>query len=190
MVGLNFRMTEVTAAIARCQLAKLDVLNEPRIALAELVSRKLQGNGAFSPMPKKVPQGWTHVYYVHLYNFDARSAGIPIRLFAEAVSAEGIPLTADWATSIYGLSVYRNRSAFHDTGYPWSHPAYRGVTHAYGPGTCPVSDAANAYTVCSYNVLRWPFGDDVAGQFVSAVEKVLSHGPALIAFDRSRAGRA
>jgi perosamine synthetase len=187
MVGLNFRMTEVTAAIARIQLTRLDALNAPRIALADRVAGNLKHVGVMRPMPAVIPEGWGHVYYVHLYHYDAAAAGIPIRLFADAVSAEGIPLIADWAKPIYSLSLYQNRSAFHETGYPWSHPAFKGVNHAYGPGTCPVSDHANDYTLCSYNVLRWPFGNEVADQFVAAVEKVLAAKDALLDFERKRA---
>jgi perosamine synthetase len=175
MVGLNLRMTEVEAAIARCQLAKLDQLTAPRIALAEIVARRMEELSVVVPMPARIPSGWTHVYYVHLYRFDAAAAGIPIRIFAEAVTAEGIPLYADWAKPIYSLSLYKNRSAFHETGYPWSHPSFEGVAHKYGAGTCPVADRANDYTLCSYNVLRWPFDQIIADQFVSAVEKVLEN---------------
>jgi perosamine synthetase len=186
MIGLNLRMTEVTAAIARCQLEKLDELNAPRIFLANLVAERMRKISGITPMPERVPPGCTNVYYVHLYRYDEAVTGIPIRLFAEAVTAEGIPLYADWAAPIYSLSVYNNRSAFHETGYPWSHPAFAGVTYAYGAGTCPVADNANRYTLCSYNVLRWPFGPEIAEQFVSAIEKVLSERSALLEFAKCR----
>ena len=34
-VGLNYRMTEMEAAVAKCQLKKLDFLNSKRIELAD-----------------------------------------------------------------------------------------------------------------------------------------------------------
>ena len=186
MIGLNLRMTELTAAIARCQLEKLDELNAPRIFLANLVAEKMRNISGIAPLPKQIPPGCINVYYVHLYKYDEGVTGIPIRLFAEAVTAEGFPLYADWAAPIYSLSVYHNRSAFHETGYPWSHPAFASVNHAYGAGTCPAADNANRYTLCSYNVLRWPFGSEIAEQFVAAIEKVLNERRALLEFAQSR----
>jgi dTDP-4-amino-4,6-dideoxygalactose transaminase len=61
MLGYNFRLTEIAAAIGRAQLAKLDGFNETRRRNAAILNRGLAGiSGVVTP--RELP-GYRHVYH-------------------------------------------------------------------------------------------------------------------------------
>lgn len=60
IMGLNFRMTEIEAAIARVQLTKLNGFIERRLVRCEFLNENLPAE--FVP---KVRPGCTHVYYLY-----------------------------------------------------------------------------------------------------------------------------
>ena len=58
VIGFNLRMTDIHAAIGRCQLRKLSEATEKRIKNAQYLSQKL--NSEFIPY---VPTGFKHVFH-------------------------------------------------------------------------------------------------------------------------------
>jgi perosamine synthetase len=58
IIGFNLRMTDIHAAIGRCQLRKLPEATEKRIRNAQYLSQKL--NSKFTPY---VPTGFKHVFH-------------------------------------------------------------------------------------------------------------------------------
>jgi dTDP-4-amino-4,6-dideoxygalactose transaminase len=73
MIGYNFRMTEIQAAIGLVQLGKLEQFNVARRAHAEYLTARLKGVIAPSETP-----GCKHVY--HQYTIRVPEAGTPSRL--------------------------------------------------------------------------------------------------------------
>lgn len=62
ILGFNYRMTEIQAAIGIVQLNKLEWQNDTRITLANRLSMGLEGTGL---IPPKVREGCKHVYYTY-----------------------------------------------------------------------------------------------------------------------------
>ena len=108
ILGQNYRMTEMEAAVAIEQLKKLAGLNTKRQDLAKYLTSKITQRFDFL-MPPHVAPDCTHVYYIYLLKYDAAKAGIPIDLFCQALKAEGIPSVPHWALPIYKLSIYKNQ---------------------------------------------------------------------------------
>lgn len=86
MLGYNFRMTELDAAVARCQLKKLQGLNAKRLKNVALLEQGLSQIPCLT-MPK-VRDDCVHVYYVHTCLYDEKKAGVPAHRFVEALKAE------------------------------------------------------------------------------------------------------
>ena len=63
MIGFNFRMTEISLAIAIQQLKQIDQHVNKRVEIAESLSLNL-ANLLGIEVPKKVRDGCKHVYYV------------------------------------------------------------------------------------------------------------------------------
>lgn len=133
MVGFNYRMTEIEAAIAAEQLKKLPRLVEARQAAAAYYDQRLQGLPGLS-----VPHigGETrHGYYVYAMKYDAAAAGVPRQRLVEAVQAEGVTLSAGYVEPLYLQPLYQQRTAWGNQGFPFA-----GAAVKYDRGLCPVAE--------------------------------------------------
>ncbi|MDP3396774.1 MAG: DegT/DnrJ/EryC1/StrS family aminotransferase [Methanoregula sp.] len=170
MVGWNYRMTEIEAAIASVQLKKLAGLLKKRIDAADFLSKSLPGIAPFLT-PPKVRKGVRHGYYVYPIRYDKKKAGVPREKFVEALNAEGIPMTNGYTEPIYLEPLYQQRIAFGKDGFPFTYPGYHGKVD-YNPGICPVCEQMYyrelmLTDVCHANVSHKDLKD-----VVTAVEKV------------------
>lgn len=89
MLGFNFRMTEIEAAIVAEQLKKLSSLIKKRVKNVNYISSKLNKIPFLSFA--KVRCGVEHAYYMHPFLFDSKLAGISRTRFIGAVKAELMP---------------------------------------------------------------------------------------------------
>jgi len=78
VLGFNYRMTDISAAIGRAQLAKLDRLNEVRRRNAAALSRGLTGLPGLVP-PTERP-GFHHVYHQFTVRVENDRDGVQKRL--------------------------------------------------------------------------------------------------------------
>jgi perosamine synthetase len=137
MIGFNFRMGEVEAAIAYEQLKKMDALNQIRIDHVGYLNEQLSQYPALV-MPK-VRNDCTHVFYMHALKFLSVEAGFSRKTFIEALNAEGIPLRGGYVRPLYLEPLYQKQIAIGDKGFPFSGPHYVGVVN-YAKGICPVAE--------------------------------------------------
>ena len=136
MIGFNFRMTEIEAAIGFEQLKKLNTLMSRRIAMADRLTAGLDGlKGLRPPIVKK---DCTHVYYVYPLLYSPEETGISRDKIFKALVAEGAPI-ADRYVNIHLLPIYQKKIAYGKTGFPWSADFYRGQV-SYEKGICPVAE--------------------------------------------------
>ncbi|OLB81563.1 MAG: aminotransferase DegT [Actinobacteria bacterium 13_2_20CM_2_66_6] len=78
VLGYNFRMTEIAAAIGRAQLAKLDRFNERRRRNASVLDEGLAGiDGVVTPRER---QGYRHVYHQYTVRIARDRDGLQRRL--------------------------------------------------------------------------------------------------------------
>ena len=106
MLGGNYRLPEVSAAIAEVQLDRLEELTEPRIYNAGRLTEVLSELDGITP--PHVPEGLRHVYYLYAVRVpDAAN-------WAKALTAEGIP-TSTYVEPLYHLP------AFLPSGSPKQH---------------------------------------------------------------------
>ena len=137
MVGFNYRMTEIEAAIGREQLKKLESLLIPRIEAADFLTERLQSlPGIKTPVVKP---GVRHGYYLYSIKYDQSKTGVPRETFVAALNAEGIPMVPGYVKPIYLEPIYQKRIAFGEDGYPFTYPGYKGNV-SYDKGICPVAE--------------------------------------------------
>ncbi len=137
MVGFNYRMTEIEAAIASEQLKKLESLVAPRIAAAEFLTRELSGLPGLTP--PVVRPNVRHGYYIYVMKYDAAVTGVPREMFAKALRAEGVSLGEGYVEPIYLQPMYQQQIAFGKDGFPFTYPGYQGELN-YAKGICPVTE--------------------------------------------------
>lgn len=151
MLGLNVRMTEVEAAIARCQLRKLDGFIEARQRNVKLLGDALADIPAIKPSP--IRDNSTHSYYVQAFKFDEEIAGIHRDKYIEAVKAElmpeegreseGIPIGIGYIKPLYLFPLFQSMKLYGDTNYPWyenGNAVFSWYKKNYTQGSCPVAE--------------------------------------------------
>ena len=181
-VGLNYRMTEIEAAIAKCQLARLPILTEQRIKLAERISKGLESvPGITPPIVKK---DCTHVYYFYVMKFDEQITGLSRDLFTKAVQAEGFYLRSGYVKPIYLEPLYRQKICFGTQGFPFSANPREKDLH-YRKGLCPITEELQDNTLMLTNITHPPLDGKDMDLFVLACEKVLANKEELLKFNTS-----
>ncbi len=175
MVGFNYRMTEIEAAIAREQLKKLPRLLEERLENTEYLNEKLSHIPCI--LPTKIRPGAKHAFYVHPLQFDAEIAGMHRNRFIDAVKAELPPtllreesqvlLSYGYVKPLYLQPLYQERIAFGSDGYPFS---LSDVT--YPKGLCPVTESMHFDRLVTHEFMRPRMSKADMDDVVLAFEKV------------------
>jgi dTDP-4-amino-4,6-dideoxygalactose transaminase len=137
MVGFNFRMTEIEAAIGVAQLRKLKPIlkiRESEIEYLETRLSKLQG--LILPY---VDQNNTHVYYTYGMRIDPKIIKNTKHEIVEKLNKKGVPNLATKFPNLHLLPIFQEKIAFGKKGFPWTLPGVRKEI-SYKKGICPVSE--------------------------------------------------
>lgn len=171
MIGFNYRMTEIEAAIASEQLKKLENLLLPRVAAADFLTAQLSGlPGIALPL---VRPDVRHGYYDYVIKYDATQLGVSRERFVAAMLAEGVPLGMGYVEPIYLQPLYQQRIAYGKDGFPFTYPGYHGQV-SYERGVCPVAERMHyqeviSTDVCHANITQRDL-DDVVAAFHKVIE--------------------
>jgi len=171
MLGYNFRMGEIEAAIASVQLNKLALRVESRQRIASQLNAGLSAlKGIKIP---KVSQGATHVYYVYGLTLDVHALGVPRERIVEALRAEGVPSLMEGYQNLHLLPLFRHKIAYGSKGFPWKSP-YCTRDIQYGPGLCPVAEELHRQTFLGLNICMNELPTDDVALIIKAFCKVWS----------------
>ena len=134
LVGYNFRLGEMEAALAYEQLTRLPGIVHARQQNAAYLTRQLAGIPGIT-LPT-VAEGCTHAWYLYAMKYNAQVFGVHRDVFVQAVQAEGVPLVSGYVKPIYLEPMYQQRIAIGREGWPFSlRPERR-----YQRGDCPVAE--------------------------------------------------
>jgi len=171
MVGGNYRMPEVEAAIATEQLKKLPALLTQRIALADYLTEQFSRFDFLTPPAVRPDSG--HVYYLYPLKYHEDATSISREKFIENVRELGIPLyrfAGGYIRPLYLEQVFARRDEFKD-GFPYSLHAETDRPD-YGHGACPVTerlyDREMIVTAYNYPPLTKADMDDIVKAFEKA----------------------
>lgn len=184
MLGFNYRMTELEAAVARAQLRKLGRLNEKRFELAAHLTEKLSVFPALTP-PVALPD-CRHTYYVYAAQFDRARAGFPRSLFCRAMKAEGVEFYEGYVKPLYLQPLYQTRTLYGEGGCPFSCAFYQGRVD-YSRGVAPVAEDLHFNRIVINEMVRSPLEKEDMDDIVRAAEKIFNNGPALRAIEEKEA---
>ncbi|MCB0344521.1 MAG: DegT/DnrJ/EryC1/StrS family aminotransferase, partial [Bdellovibrionales bacterium] len=170
MVGQNYRMTEVHAAIAICQLDKLVSVSRRRQDLAARLSEQLS-QFAFLKVPN-TREGATHVYYQYMLRYSSNELGVSRQTFVDALNAEGFSAKQGYVKPLYLLPIFQKQIAFGESGNPFS---LKDTAPNYAQGLCPVSERLHFEELICADLMRFDISSEEVDAFASAVDKVASH---------------
>jgi len=169
LIGFNYRMTEIEAAIARQQLKKLERLVLRRVEIADYLTCHLKDLPGITP--PVVRPGVRHSYYAYAIRYDEAKTGISRERFAEAIRAEGVPVGCGYVKPIYLEPLYQQRIAYGSKGCPFSCPYYKGAV-SYSDGLCPVVERMHYKEFMSFDICHADISDDDCASAVEAIRKV------------------
>jgi dTDP-4-amino-4,6-dideoxygalactose transaminase len=176
MLGYNFRMGEIEAAIAAVQLRKLEARVASRqAAAAQLDAGLAELEGLSTP---RVVTGCTHVYYVYGLQIDAARVGVPRQLLVEALRAEGVPGLFGGYQNLHRLPMFRNKIAYGTGGFPWTSP-YASRQVEYRAGICPVAEELHDRTFLGLNLCMCEYEPADVELVIGAFRKVWANCDAL-----------
>ncbi len=182
MIGHNFRMTEVTAAIGREQLKKLDRLVDERLLNCAYITERCQDMPGFRPA--KIRPGTTHVFYMQPFLYDESVVGVPREKFVAALDAElpptelqeeeGVLMGGGYVKPIYMLPVFQKQIAFGSKGFPFKSEYYKGVAR-YEKGMCPVVERLHEKEMFTHDMMRPGMTKSDLDDVIRAFHKVYEH---------------
>ena len=180
MVGFNYRMTELGAAIGLAQLAAAEDHVGRRQHLAERLSAGLSGlPGVTVP---SVRAGCRHVYYCWIPRYDAALAGPSRNTFVRALRAEGFPCGEGYLRPLYLLPLFQQRRAFGRDGFPFTLTERR-----YDKGLCPTAERLHEKEIIVFEPCAYGVDDALVERLVEAFRKVHSARGELVQWEASQA---
>lgn len=170
MLGSNYRMTELEAAVARCQLKKLDGLLAQRLELVHELNRRLQNiPGLRLPV---VRPNCTHVYYRYAIGLDRAVLPLSASDVVRALHAEGLEFSVGYMEPLYLQPLFQHQIVFGGRGCPTKCPWYEG-TASYAEGLCPTAERLGEVMI-STEIVRPPQTcadmEEIRGGFLKLLE--------------------
>jgi perosamine synthetase len=182
MIGQNYRMTELQAAIGIEQLKKLPALLAARQQQISLLTERLDGNPLISA-PTVAPDA-AHAYYVYAMKFKApENPGLSRETVAKALAAEGIPLRAGYVKPIYQHPMYQRRIAFGNSGWPFT----LAPQVSYAQGICPVVERIDNHEIMVIGYVHGQLAPRDIADIADAFDKVAAHAKKLASLGQAAA---
>ena len=180
IVGFNFRLTEIAAAMASEQLKKLDRLNTDRNVCVQRLSEALGRYPALVPPPHCSHRRFgdpstcscRSTYYVYPLRVLPEVLGGTRAAFARALNAEGIAFAEGYVHPLYLQPVYQKKHAFKH-GYPFRAPENSSIVTNYGPGSCPNAECLHFSEMLINEHVRPPHTADDIDDISRAIAKVM-----------------
>jgi len=169
MVGYNFRMGEMEAAIGREQLKKLPELLSVNQNKSEIINTILRQEPDFKVAAIEDESG--HAFYVLPIVLSGTSEQRSSWL--DKLKKAGVPGLMEGYVNVHRLPMYENKIAF-GKGYPW---CFAKNESNYGIGVCPVSESFKDQCFVGLLVSMFDLNDDecrwIANTMISTWKNVI-----------------
>lgn len=152
MLGYNFRMGEIEAAIGIEQYKKLKSIIKNRNIFINLLNKKLQ-KIPFLSTPNTY-DSFSHNYYVYPILLDWKKIKYSRSFIVKCLKAEGLQGLVEGYTNIHLLPMYQKKIAYGAKGFPWS--IYNNKVN-YKKGICPVAEEMHdksfiGFQICLFEI--------------------------------------
>jgi len=165
MVGFNYRLSELSAAVGIEQLNKVEM----HVARRELEGQRLSEGvadleGLHAPHNRA---GCRHVYYVWALRMDPEVLGVTRAQFSKALAAEGFPHFSGYVAPLYRLPLFRKQIAIGRSGFPFNLSKVR-----YQDGICPVTETLHERELIGFEPCAYDLDDADIARLVTSIRKV------------------
>ncbi len=136
MIGSNYRMGEIEAAIAMVQLKKLKEIIKKRIKIANYMTNKLSNIDGLI-LPKRYKDN-TNVYYTYPIILDEKK-NFDRQKILNLLKKEGVEGFAAGYQNLHLLPIFQKKIAYGKYNFPWKSP-FNKRKISYKKGICPVAE--------------------------------------------------
>lgn len=172
IVGFNYRMIEVQAAIGIEQLKKLNYFNDIRLSMVDYLNARISKYECF--IAPKGKSDCLSTYYVYPLRYLHDVGHVRRDRIVASLNAEGMRFFEGYTKPLYMLPVYQNKVAF-KAGYPWKAPENSEVVTNYFSGACPNAEKLHYEEMLITDVMRYPHGEEDVEDIARAFEKVMDN---------------
>lgn len=169
MIGFNFRLGEIEAALGRCQLKKLQAKVNWRFELGVALQQHLKGLKGLFTTP--IEKGNTHAFYVFGMRLDLNALRISRDKILTALIAEGVPALSKQYVNVHRYAMYRKKIAYGKNHFPWKNGLYESAVD-YTKGICPVAEELQDSSYLGLHLCQYDFDMDDMQQIAGAFHKV------------------
>ncbi len=164
--GLNYRMTELEAAIGRIQLKKLKKIMEKRVRVWEGLKKGFEKELSCFKLWKILPSAEPNPWFCFVLP-EKKKLKLDKQTLSKALQAEGIPVGAHYVIPIYQQKWIVERNTFGKSRLPWSLPGVRKINYE---NSCPSAERALAEYMTMYIHECW--GEKEVSDTIKAFRKV------------------
>ena len=177
VMGYQFRMSSVQAAVGLAQLERLDYLVAARCHIGAQYEQALIDEGCEWLIKPHVPEGCTHTYWTYTCLLDEEKLGADWRTFRTVfIEHGGDGLYSAWRP-VHLEPVFRNLAFYaRPDQAPNFDPRYKGKVKSYQEGDCPVCEELQP-RLCQFKTSMQTL--ERVDQQVDALRKTIRH------FDRA-----
>ena len=169
ILGNNYRLSEIHAAIAIEQFKKMDRLNRERIVLADYLTKKLSQFDWLVPCP--VFKNSIHVYYSYPFRFLSEKINIKRETFIKAMEFEGFSVERGCENPIHLLPLYQKQRMYPNSKFPFVSKEYPHNV-SYKKGICPVTERMSEKELLETVICQAPQTKKEIDLFISAIKKI------------------
>lgn len=171
----NYRINELTSAVAIAQLGKLEFICSSRNRYGDALTAAFRGLPGIR-VPEITYEGSRSSYWFYMLRIDEEEARMTRTEFCEALRAEGIPASEGYIpTCVYEYDLFTGKNAYPGTHCPFDCPKYGAPekNYVYGKGLCPTAEQI-LQTAVRLNVNEFYTETDLA-ETIAAVQKVCGY---------------
>lgn len=168
MIGFNFRLGEIEAAIAVEQFKKLKNIASTITTLGDYMLEKFKDIRGITPVFPK--ENCKHNYYILPLLYSDSETGIKRKDLIRAIEANGVYGFMNGYVLVYDLPMFKTKTAYGVSGFPWS-ITESGRRMKYERGICPVAEELQDSKFLGFEMCLWELTkgdiDDIYNVLVS-----------------------
>jgi len=165
LIGQNYRLTELQAAIGIEQLKKLPDLVNRRIFLANRLTNSLKDlPGVNGPVLR---EGCKNVFYEWVGKIDENILNISREDYIKALQAEGAPISGGYVEPLYKLPCFQNRIAIGKNNFPFN------LTNIdYSDLSLEIVENLSLYSMIEFHICSYQLDGDEIDLIIDCFHKI------------------
>jgi len=150
LVGYNFRLGEMEAAIGIQQLRKLKIIVKKKQQQANYLNKRLKKlDGLILP---KIEKKCTHSFYTYPLVLNLKKISFTRSQLAKGLEQEGLEGFVEGYTNIHLLPIFKKKIAFGNKGFPWKNFNSK---IKYKKGLCPIAETLHSKSFLNFEICKY-----------------------------------